>query len=89
MNLKKTLLLIVVLWVMALVPVVPVLRAAVIPDPIYRLTWISVARLLRYFLLPAPGLMYNFPWYSVVALMLWGGAATVAGRFVKRRLDSR
>ncbi len=52
------------------IPAVPATWAAVIPNPVYRLTWMSVWRILKITLFPFPGMQYKFNIYTLVVVAL-------------------
>jgi hypothetical protein len=66
-------------------PVMPVLWAAVIPDPVYQLTWVSIWQMLRYVLFPAPGMQYQTTWYSLGALILLFGVAIAVRHWLVKK----
>lgn len=81
---KKWLLSICEFLILALLPVVPILRAAVIPDPFYRKVWVSLWQIARYILFPMPGLQYRFAWYSWVVIILIFGIGFLVQRLVSK-----
>jgi len=52
------------------IPAVPISWAAVIPDPVYRLIWGSIWRMVKITLYPMPGIQHQFSLYSLIAIIL-------------------
>ena len=65
--LKKTLINTILFFVLGLLPVIPVMSAPVIPDPVYRLEWITGIGFLIIGLIPMGGMSYQWLWYTFVA----------------------
>ena len=67
------------------IPVVPILRAAVIPDPTYNQVWVSLWQIVRYVLSPMPGLQYRLTVFSwIIILLLLGASIFVNHSFSKK-----
>jgi hypothetical protein len=69
-KMKKGLLTMGLTLILGLLPIIPILRAAVIPDPVYRRVWVSFWQIARYMFYPMPGLQYRFTGYSWGVIIL-------------------
>lgn len=86
-RVKGWLLTIILFLVLASFPLVPVLQAAVIPDPVYRNVWRSMWQLMRYTLYPQPGLQYQFPWYSLIVVLIMICIGILVSRLLLKRFS--
>jgi len=64
------------------IQVIPANWAPVIPDPVYKTTFISVWRILRIVFYPMPGIQYQFNIYSILGFALLIGT----GFFLRKKL---
>ena len=65
---KKALINTALFFVLGLLPVIPVMSAPVIPDPVYQLEWITGLGFLIMLLVPLAGVSYQWRWYSFIAI---------------------
>ena len=70
------------------IPAVPATWAPVIPDPVYRLTWLSFWRIVKISLIPMPGMQYQFNVYSIVAVTVLIGTGLLARHLLLKYLPS-
>ncbi|MBC8507318.1 MAG: hypothetical protein H8D34_20840 [Chloroflexi bacterium] len=70
------------------IPAVPASWAAVIPNPVYRLTWLSIWRIVKITLFPFPGMLYQFTIYTIVAVALIIGTGFLARHVLLKYLPS-
>ena len=73
-----------VIFILAILPVIPVMRAAVVPNPVYRLLWVSFFGLLVSFF--QVGVSYQFGWYSLATLVLLLGISWFLQRLLVEKL---
>jgi len=71
---------IVVFIILTYLPVIPVMRAAVVPNPVERLAWVSLWQIL--FIFPQPGIRIQLKWFSWIAVLLLVGAGFFIRRFI-------
>ncbi len=79
------------LIVAALLPIIPIQRAAVIPHPVYSLAFVSIVEFMNPFRM---GVWYDIQWYTVVSILaLLIGIGVIGIRIarilVKRILDTQ
>lgn len=67
-------------------PVVPILQAAVIPDPAYHPVWVSLFQVARYLFSPMPGLQYRLTWYSWIVILFLLGFILYVNRSLSKKL---
>ncbi len=60
------------------IPAVPVSWAPVIPDPIFRLTWLSIWRMVKVTAFPYPGMQYQFNINTALVIVLLIGTGFLA-----------
>jgi hypothetical protein len=73
----RILLAIVVDALVLFLPIVPLQTAPVIPNPVYRLTGVSLVGLVARYVTPLVGVSYRWQWYTwvVIAVLLAGAVA--------------
>ena len=76
-----------VFLVLVILPVIPVMRAAVVLNPVYRLVWVSVIKLFASFW--QVGVSYQFGWYSFVAVGLLMGIGWILQRFLVQKIAGK
>lgn len=74
-----------VILFLVLLPILPVLQAAVIPEPIFRQKWVSLWQIMRIVLYPLPGLQYRFGWSSYISIFLIIVVGIAAIKFITKR----
>ena len=61
----------IVFFILALLPVIPVISAPVVPNPVERMAWVSLWQIL--FIFPQSGLDIQLKWFSWIAILLLVG----------------
>lgn len=72
----------IVFFILALLPVIPVISAPVVPNPAERMTWVSLWQILFNF--PKPGLRIRLKWFSWIAILLLVGTEFFIRRVILR-----
>jgi len=68
------------------IPAVPASWAAVIPNPVYRLTWLSIWRIAKIAIFPFPGMQYQFSIYTILAIIVLFGTGILARYLLLKHL---
>jgi len=73
----------IVFFILALLPVIPVISAPVVPNPVERMTWVSLWQILFNF--PKVGVRLELKWYSLLAILLLITAEFLIRRFILQK----
>jgi hypothetical protein len=72
------------LW-RAVLPIIPVQSAPVVPNPVYHTVGLSLFQVLFHYLAPLVGVSYHWGWYSYLVLAGLLAAAVVLGALLLRK----
>ncbi len=75
-----------VFFVLALLPVIPVISVPVVPNPVERLTWVSLWQILFN---PKVGIRLQLQWYSLLVILLLIAAEFFIRRFIIQKFFSK
>ena len=73
----------IVFFILALLPVIPVISAPVVPNPVERMSWVSLWQILFNF--PKVGVRLELKWYSLLAILLLVAVEFSIRRFILHR----
>ena len=73
--------------VLVILPVIPVMCAAVVPNPVYQRVWVSILKLFASYW--QVGMSYQFGWYSFVAIGLLMGIGWILQRFLVLKIAGK
>jgi hypothetical protein len=72
----------IVFFILALLPVIPVISSPVVSNPVERLTWVSLWRILFN---PKVGVRLQLQWYSLLVIVLLIAAEFFIRRFILQK----
>ncbi len=89
LNLRAIIIFLVLFAVLAILPIIPIQTAPVIPNPVYQLSFVTLAGVIWRYAAPLVGVSYRWGWYTGAVILLIPLISLLAGLLFSRQRGSR